>query len=312
MRAQFYSRTAQTVARRLEWLHLDPKTRGLLPEGVGLWATRALPGGFRRWLRHALWGNSWWRALFLWGEDRFFPALTLHIGLRKRFVHDAVESHWQRGVRQLVQVGAGLDSLCMRVASQHGDALCIEVDHPATQSHKRRLLEKSLAQVPQLEFIPLDLRIDSLVATLRNSPHRPFEPSIFVMEGLLMYLQPELVKKLLHDLRRLAAPGSRIIFTFMEYSDRVSHRPQCSAWVPWLLNLLGEPLLWGLERRQLPAFLASEGWVLEQCPHPDLLSRRYLEPLGLGKRGASRFERFAVARPVACLDSESPLERLNP
>src|SRR5271167_4527623 len=66
-------------------------------------------------------------------RDDFTRRLRLFIAIRSRLAEDALAAAWTRGVRQLVILGAGLDTYAYR--SPLGGALRIfEVDHPATQA----------------------------------------------------------------------------------------------------------------------------------------------------------------------------------
>jgi methyltransferase (TIGR00027 family) len=76
--------------------------------------------------------------------------LRLFIAVRTRFAEDALASAVERGVRQVVVLGAGLDTFAYR--NPFGDRLRIfEVDHPATQAWKRQRLAD--AAIPLLSYL---------------------------------------------------------------------------------------------------------------------------------------------------------------
>jgi hypothetical protein len=81
--------------------------------------------------------------------------MRIFIAARTRFAEDALAAAVQRGVRQLVVLGAGLDTFAYR--SPHGDRLSLfEVDHPATQAWKRQRLADAAIPVPDsLVFAPI-------------------------------------------------------------------------------------------------------------------------------------------------------------
>ena len=75
-------------------------------------------------------------------EARADPAmrgLRLYVAMRSRFAEDAARRAIARGVRQVVVLGAGLDTFAYRVEPVEGLRVT-EVDHPATQAEKRRRL----------------------------------------------------------------------------------------------------------------------------------------------------------------------------
>ena len=67
--------------------------------------------------------------------------MRLFIAARARFAESAVAAAVQRGVRQLVVLGAGLDTFAYR--NPHADLRVFEVDHPATQAWKRQRLAEA-------------------------------------------------------------------------------------------------------------------------------------------------------------------------
>ena len=67
------------------------------------------------------------------GEDPFHRRMRLLNAVRTRFAEDALAAAVNQGVRQLVVLGAGLDTYAYRGALR--DRLRIfEVDHPDTQA----------------------------------------------------------------------------------------------------------------------------------------------------------------------------------
>jgi methyltransferase (TIGR00027 family) len=82
---------------------------------------------------------------------------------RSRIAEDALSGAVERGIRQIVILGAGLDTFALR--SPHGarQIRIYEVDHPATQAWKRqRLAEAQLALPPWLILVPVDFERDDL------------------------------------------------------------------------------------------------------------------------------------------------------
>ena len=86
----------------------------------------------------------------------------------------------QRGVRQLVVLGAGLDTFAYR--NPFGDRLKVfEVDHPATQAWKRgRLAEAGIPVPDSLTYAPIDFERENLTghsqppaSTRRCAPSSP-------------------------------------------------------------------------------------------------------------------------------------------
>src|ERR1700761_7725292 len=66
--------------------------------------------------------------------------MRLFIAARTRFAEDALAAAVARGVRQLVVLGAGLDTFAYRNPHEAASLVVFEVDHPATQGWKRARL----------------------------------------------------------------------------------------------------------------------------------------------------------------------------
>src|SRR5579864_6881553 len=87
--------------------------------------------------------------------------MRLFISIRTRFAEDALAAAYGQGVRQLVVLGAGLDTYAYRRALPNGLRV-FEVDHPATQAFKRERLEAAQIEMPSaLSYVPVDFERDT-------------------------------------------------------------------------------------------------------------------------------------------------------
>jgi methyltransferase (TIGR00027 family) len=86
--------------------------------------------------------------------DRRWPGPRASAIARTRVIDDVLHDAPQRGLDQLVLLGAGYDSRPYRLADT-GTLRVFEVDHPTTQAVKRRVLEKALGHPPaHVCFVP--------------------------------------------------------------------------------------------------------------------------------------------------------------
>jgi methyltransferase (TIGR00027 family) len=99
--------------------------------------------------------------------------MRIFIAVRTRFAEDSLAAACERGVRQLVVLGAGLDTYAYRGALR--DRLRIwEVDHPATQAWKRqRLADAGIAAPSNLTFAPIDFERETLADGLAAAGFDP-------------------------------------------------------------------------------------------------------------------------------------------
>ena len=163
-----------------------------------------------------------------------------------------------QGVRRVVVLGAGFDTLVFRLAPEFPEVEFIEIDHPATQGAKRAV--KGIA--PNVRFVACDLSVDSLpdecIADSRAT--------LLIAEGLLMYLPGEVVERHLAHWARALPPESSLIFTFMHRwpDGRSGFRPY-SRWVDVWLAARREPFLWAIEPGRVAGFVERAGFRLVEC-----------------------------------------------
>ena len=135
-------------------------------------------------------------------------AVRLHEHLRARtaFFDRVVLDALGSGIDQVVIVGAGYDDRALRFRSP--GVRFFEVDHPRTQAHKRRRLRRFSEGLPVL--VPVDLEHDSIATSLAEAGHSAATPTLFICEGLLVYLEAEKITELLSGLSARAASGSEL------------------------------------------------------------------------------------------------------
>ena len=139
MRTHQASRTAVKVGRFMAVLARQPQLAPLLPKGAAESMERLMlhTGLLKPWMLR-LYAAPWYVGLMTSIERGTVPGQVLCVGLRKRFMDDETRAALAEGKRQVLVVGAGLDTLCWRLASEYPDVTFIELDHPASQAMKRR------------------------------------------------------------------------------------------------------------------------------------------------------------------------------
>lgn len=152
--------------------------------------------------------------------------LRLFIAARARFAEDALTSAVARGARQLVVLGAGLDTYAYR--SVLGDSLHVfEVDHPATQAWKRQRLIEAAIPVPRtLTFAPVDFERETLANGLAAAGFDPARQTFFTWLGVVPYLMEPTVFSTLAFVAGLPG-GAHVVFDYgnplVSDSDRDDH-----------------------------------------------------------------------------------------
>jgi methyltransferase (TIGR00027 family) len=149
--------------------------------------------------------------------DRFrnpmAQGLRSSVVVRSRLAEDEWTAAFERGVRQYVILGAGLDTSAHRHAKP--GATLFEVDLPATQAWKRaRLHDVGIAAPEALRYVPADFETVSLAEGLAAAGFDAKAPAYFSWLGVTMYLEEAAV---LETLRFIAgcASGSAVLFEYV-------------------------------------------------------------------------------------------------
>lgn len=250
------SQTALKVALSLVTLSVKDDWAQRLPPGLVEMSERLLmasgsPGYGPRLMRMSK--RPWMIRLYEF-QDLLLPGQFEGFGHRKIFVQRQVAEAIERGARQVLVVGAGFDTLCLRLAPQHPDVQFFEVDHPATAAAKAKgiALEGQPANMIQ---IAADLGERPLSKVLSDDGHWENSlPSVLVAEGLFQYLKEEEVRGLLLEAAACAPSGSRFVFTHAI--------PGYSRMVTILTSLIGEKWKSAVRSEDLSESVEGTGWAV--------------------------------------------------
>ena len=186
------------------------------------------------------------------------PAGRMHEYLagRTAFFDRAVTGAIADGVRQIVVGGAGYDARALRYAKP--GVRWVEVDHPATQRDKLTRLGRLGVDASGVGFAAADFTTDPVAARLRAAGLDPAEPSLFLLEGVAVYLEQDVLERLLDQLREVAAPGSQLAISVSVSRPGDATRTRFQATVA----AMGEPARSALSADQAGVLLARTGWHL--------------------------------------------------
>ncbi|MFT9787195.1 class I SAM-dependent methyltransferase [Streptomyces rhizosphaericola] len=154
----------------------------------------------------------------LWGR------FARYFGLRTRVLDDfLLGSAHTGGVRQVVLVGAGLDSRAYRLEWPSG-CVVFEIDREEVLAFKHQVLD-GVSAVPKAARVPvpMDLR-DDWAGALPGAGFDPAAPSVWLIEGLLFYLPPAAETYLVDTVDRLTAGGSALAFEAKLERDLLAYR----------------------------------------------------------------------------------------
>ncbi|MES0491559.1 MAG: class I SAM-dependent methyltransferase [Leptospirales bacterium] len=213
-----------------------------------------------------------YRVFFPFMEKLLMPGLAAHYVLRKHTIEGFVENAISGGATQVVNLGAGFDSLFSRLAPAHSKVHFIEMDHPATQRVKKEAIEKmadeSGTKLTNFSLVPIDFTKDTLKEKLTS--YKGYDPklrTVFIVEGVLMYLTPEEIGVLLTSVKELSKNGCHFIFTFVRPKEEGKHN--YGPLLPLYLKLKSEPLNWTSKKESIEEFMSSHGFTLNNVLKSD-------------------------------------------
>ena len=145
-------------------------------------------------------------------------ALVEWIRVRTRFLDDLVRDACAHGCAQVVILAAGLDARAFRLGLARGVRL-FEIDLPGILEFKQGVVDGG-GHVPSCAriVVPADLT-GPWTTALVDAGFDPAAPTVWLAEGLLVYLTRDQNEHLLDAVSELAAPGSRLGVTLSSRSE---------------------------------------------------------------------------------------------
>jgi methyltransferase (TIGR00027 family) len=211
--------------------------------------------------------------------------LRLFIAMRSRFAEDSARLAIEKGVRQILVLGAGLDTFAYRLEPTP-DLRIFELDHPATQAEKRRrLTEAQIAEPAHVSYIAHDFERGSMTAALQAAGFGPDKPTFVLWLGVTPYLTEEALFATLGELARLRG-GAEVVFDYAnpphaieEEATRDLHRQMAER-----VAASGEPFRCYLDSPELHARARELGFLdIEDLDRAALVAR-YLPDLPIAPR----------------------------
>ena len=195
-------------------------------------------------------------------------AMRLFIAARHRFAEDALAAAARRGLRQVVVLGAGLDTLAYRNVVD--GVRVIEVDHPATQEWKRQRLASAGIEIPSsVAYVGVDFERESLTDRLELDG-----PAFFIWLGVVPYLTRPGFHATISYVSGI--PGSEVVFDYAQSPDKMppERRAALEARAARVARL-GEPWLTYFEPEQIEGELRELGFTEIEDLGPAQLAARF-------------------------------------
>ena len=204
------------------------------------------------------------------------PGVNGFLVARDRYIDDVLQSFLDEGLQQLVILGAGYDSRAYRF-DLAGRVKTFEVDHPATQADKLAKLRAVFGKVPEhVIYVPVDFNTQTLEGRLTESGYDPNLKTLFIWQGVTMYLTINAVDTTLAFVVHHSGPGSAIVFDYVYrfVLDGIQKHSEISGMRRYRF-MTGEGLTFGILERTVETFLKERGFQQVKDVNVDYLKATY-------------------------------------
>ena len=181
-----------------------------------------------------------------------------YLAARTLFFDRVLVRSLDAGVTQVVIAAAGYDGRALRY--EKPGVHWFEVDHPDTQRDKRARLDRLGIASDHIAFVPADFDVDDVAAALADAGHDDARATVFLCEGVAVYLELHVLEALLQALRTRANDRSRLAISLSvdTGSDALAQR---RARFGAAVAAMGEPARTVLTVDAAASMVARCGWA---------------------------------------------------
>jgi methyltransferase (TIGR00027 family) len=214
-----------------------------------------------------------------WCMRKMFPTgIHEYVLARTRVFDEVFVDALERGFPQIVLLGAGMDTRVLRFEDRNRGTTIFELDIEATQRYKREVYKRKKTTLPDtLVFVPIDFSKQRLADVLTQAGYRDRRQTLFLWEGVTMYLEADAVDGTLAFIRSSAAEGSILAFDYVRASVlRYENTLYGEKDVRGTVARAEEGWIFGIEDGAIEEFLAERGFKLLSHYTPSDLEAAYL------------------------------------
>lgn len=175
--------------------------------------------------RQALFRNAGAFRYILAQIENELPGISGALVARARWFDEISQQSANTGYGQIVILGAGYDTRAYRLNDLKTTRV-FEVDHPETIRVKVEKIREIFGTLPnQVTYVPADLEEDGLELKLAARGYDSACRTLFLMEGLIMYLSPSSVDRLFSFIVKNSPKGSSVLFDYCPEDDGTGFGP---------------------------------------------------------------------------------------
>lgn len=213
---------------------------------------------------------------------RFSPkGIYEYVIVRTKFIDSIFKNAILNEFEQILVFGAGFDTRGIRFLKAKSNTKIFEMDVPITQNAKIDKLNKIGIKIdPNIIFIPIDFNKESPENKLNKFGFQKNKRSLFILEGLLMYLDPKSVDLTFKMIDEFAGTNSEVVFDYV-YSSvlREENIYYGEEEIRNKVKNANELWVFGIEKGEIEMFLGRYGFKLIQNLDSEGLENKYFKDM---------------------------------
>jgi methyltransferase (TIGR00027 family) len=208
----------------------------------------------------------------------FPPGIYEYTLARTKLFDEIFQQALKHRFLQVVLLGAGFDTRALRFQNENKGTTIFELDAPITQQTKRDILRRKHVLIPEtLTFVPIDFNKEQLAEVLGTAGYQQHQSTLFLWEGVTMYLTSAAVDSTLAFIRDSTAEGGLVTFDYVYASVlRGENTLYGEQNIAKTVSRVGEGWNFGIEDGEIESFLMHRGFTLVSHHTPAELEKQYL------------------------------------
>jgi len=200
-----------------------------------------------------------------------------YIIARTKYIDAVFVQALKQGFDQVAIFGAGLDSRALRFQDINQSTKIFELDAPITQQQKLKAYRAKKLNIPNnVIFVPIDFNKDNLAEKIEQAGLISGIKTLFIMEGVTMYLTAEAVDSTFSFISEVSGTGSLIVFDYIHSEViRGENRYLGGKDAAERVAKLGEAWTFALEEKEVESFLGKFNIQLQDHSRTQDLEDRY-------------------------------------
>jgi methyltransferase (TIGR00027 family) len=198
---------------------------------------------------------------------------------RTKYIDSLFMDALKQGFDQIIIFGAGFDSRGQRFNHLNKKTKIFELDAPITQGNKLKAFKDKRIIIPKnLIYVPINFNKDSLADKLTDAGFENNIKTLFLLEGVTMYLSDDAVDATFNVIRDVAGKGSWVVFDYI-YAGvfRQGNKYYGEKDIFKTVAKAGEAWSFALEEGEIETFLDKYGFTLKDHSNAQALEEHYFK-----------------------------------